>query len=81
MYGPEDPRPVNQSAADNLPGSSKKRLPFATTAEIRAFLTDLKMRPYRQRQILCRMLRRAASQATTADSVVDPVVSHPTTAT
>ena len=52
----------------------------ATTEEIRAFLSDLKMRPRSQRQVLCRMIRRAAAYASPKDSEVNPAVTHHTTA-
>ena len=41
-----------------------------STAEIRAFLTSLKMRPVTEREFLCRLLKRAAARARTMDSAV-----------
>jgi len=41
-----------------------------STAEIRAFLSSLKMRPWTEREFMCRLLKRAAAQASTTDSAV-----------
>jgi hypothetical protein len=41
-----------------------------STADIRAFLTGLKMRPWTEREFLCRLLKRAAAQASTTGSAV-----------
>lgn len=57
-----------------------RRHRYSSTAEIRAFLCDLKMRPHSQRQVLCRLLHRAAAHASTKDSVVNPAMTHHTTA-
>ena len=64
-------------------GSSQKRKNapgYSSTTEIRAFLRDWKTRPQKQRELLCRMLRRAALYASTKDSAVSPAVTHHTTA-
>ena len=39
-------------------------------------LSDLSLRPFSQREFLCRLLKRTAAQAATKDSVVGPVESH-----
>ena len=39
-------------------------------AEIRAFLSSLKVLPSAEREFLCRLLKRAAAQASTTDSAV-----------
>jgi hypothetical protein len=38
--------------------------------DIRTFLIDLRMRPATEREFLCRLLKRAAQQASTTDSAV-----------
>jgi len=78
MSATKDQRPERKSATgDSLP---KDPLCGYSTVEIRAFLSDWKTRPQRQRELLCRMLRRAAVYASNKDSAVDPAVTHHTTA-
>jgi len=55
-----------------------KCLSFASTDEVRALLSDLSTRSSSQREFFCRLLKRAASQAISKDSVVDPADSHHT---
>jgi len=78
MYGPNDSRADSKIARNSCAVETRKRLRTASTSDIRAFLCDLKMRPQSQRRLLCRLLRRAAAQARTTDSAVDPVEAHPT---
>ena len=80
MVTPNDPRSRLQFSSFGLAEENLSRLRFATTTDIRSALRDLKMRPYCQRRLLCRLLRRAAGQANRTVSVVPPVESHPTTA-
>jgi len=78
MSATKDQSPEMKSATG---GSLPKNPPrYYTTAEIRAFLSDWKTRPQRQRELLCRLLRRAAVFASTKDSAIDPAVTHHTTA-
>jgi hypothetical protein len=79
MVTPNDPRSRLQFSSFGVAGEEWNRWRFATTTDMRAALRDLKMRPYSQRRLLCRLLRRAASQANRTVSVVPPVESHPTT--
>jgi len=53
---------------------------YRPTTEIRALLCDLKVRPHDQRQVLCRLLRRAAPYASSKDFAANPAVTHHTTA-
>ncbi len=79
MVTPNDPRSRMQFLSFGVAGEELNRLRFATTSDIRAALSDLRMRPYSQRRLLCRLLRRAAAQANRTISVVPPVETHPTT--
>ncbi|HUL34250.1 MAG TPA: hypothetical protein VL128_10235 [Candidatus Eisenbacteria bacterium] len=77
----------NQFQIPEQPGADIAAVPetnnarFATSAEVRAALTQLTLRPHGQRMVLCRLLRRAAAQASATISVVHPAVSHHTTPT
>jgi hypothetical protein len=79
MVTPNDPRNRMQFSSYGVAGEGLSQLGFATATDIRAALLDLKLRPYSQRRLLCRLLRRAAAQANGTVSVVPPVESHPTT--
>jgi hypothetical protein len=48
----------------------------ASTAEVRAFLSELKTLPRSHRKLLCKLLRRAAAAAPGKVSVVRPVDPH-----
>ena len=78
MYGPNDSRTDNTTVRVRCAVETGKCLRGATTADIRAFLCDLKMRPQSQRRLLCRLLRLAAAHASTTDSAVHPVEAHHT---
>ena len=80
MSAPNDPSPETPVATGGNLNEGTKPLRYSSTAEIRAFLSNLKMRPHSQRKVLCRMLRRAAVYASSKDSAVNPAVSHHTTA-
>jgi hypothetical protein len=80
MLAPKDLSPEARVARASVLIRSNNHLHSASTHQIRAFLSDLKTRPQRQRELLCRLLRRAAVDASTKDSVVDPTVAHHTTA-
>ena len=76
MYGPmqaqEKTNPKN-SRSDAL-----ARIDFRNpnTAEVRAFLSELKTLPRSHRKLLCKLLRRAAAAAPGKVSVVRPVDPH-----
>ncbi len=52
--------------------SPKKKVRHAKTADIRAFLTDLKNRPASQREFLRKLLKSAAAHSSCKVSVVRP---------
>ena len=70
MYGPM------QAQAKTIPQISRSgalaRIDFRnpTTAEVRAFLSELKTLPRSHRRLLCKLLRRAAANAPGKVSVV-----------
>ncbi len=76
MYGSNDSRNDNKMVRVHCAVETTTSLRSASTADIRASLCDLKMRPESQRRLLCRLLRRAAAQASTTDSAVHPVEAH-----
>ena len=53
-------------------------LSFASTDEVRALLSDLSTRSSSQREFFYTLLKRAAAQAISTDSVIDPADSHHT---
>jgi len=55
-----------------------KCLSFASTDEVRTLLSDLSTRSTNQREFFYRLLKRAAAQAISTDSVVDPADAHHT---
>jgi hypothetical protein len=76
MYGATETSSFSEATPASYSTEFKRNLRHASTSDIRAFLCDLKMRPQTQRRLLCRMLRRAAAQASTTDSAVHLVESH-----
>lgn len=80
MSAPKNQRSETKPATGSSSNKSTKQLRCNSKAEIRAFLSDLKMRPHSQRKVLCRMLRRAAVYASTKDSAINPAVTHHATA-
>jgi hypothetical protein len=70
MYGPI---PVQSGTQPSIPGTGgtlKKYLRNASTADIRAFLSELKTLPHNHRRLLCKLLKRAAANAPGKVSVV-----------
>jgi len=70
MYGP-----MQAQAKTNPPASRSgalARIDFcnASTAEVRAYLSELKTLPRSHRKLLCKLLRRAAASAPGKVSVV-----------
>ena len=55
-----------------------KCLSFASTDEVRALLSDLNTRSPSEREFFYKLLKRAATQAISKDSVVDPADTHHT---
>lgn len=55
---------------------TRKRLRHSSTADVRAMLSDLSARPPSQREYLCKLLKRAATRASTKDFVVQPADTH-----
>ena len=76
MYGPTQAQSGTQPSIPRIGASPKRNFRKATTAEVRAFLSDLKTLPHSHRRLLCRLLRRAAAQATGKVSVVHPADPH-----
>jgi hypothetical protein len=56
---------------------SSRTLRMTSTKEVRAFLSDLNLRPLSQREFLCRLLKSAAAvHAAAKDSAVYPADTH-----
>jgi hypothetical protein len=68
----KNPASINQAK------QTRKNLRHASTADVRALLSDLRKRPLSQREFLRRLLKRAADQAATTDSAVQPAETHHT---
>ena len=68
----------SESKRQVIEREDNKCLSFASTDEVRALLTDLSTRTPSQREFFYKLLKRAAAQATSTDSVVDPADTHPT---
>lgn len=74
-----DQTPSNTNTpSDNQAKETRKTFRHASTADVRALLSDLSKRPLSQREFLCKLLKRAAAQAATTDSAVLPAETHPT---
>jgi len=69
---------IPKTTAPKTTGTPKKSLRKASTADIRAFLSELKTLPHSQRRLLCKMLRRAAAHAPRKVSVVRLADPHQT---
>ena len=78
MYGPTQAQSRTQTSMPRTEGTPRKSLSKASTADIRAFLSELKTLPHSQRKLLCKLLKRAAATAPRKVSVVRPAVSHQT---
>ena len=72
MYGPIQAKSRTQTS------TPKVNLQNASTADIRAFLSELKTLPHSHRKLLCKLLKRAAATAPRKVSVVRPADAHPT---
>jgi hypothetical protein len=80
MKVPEKPKSSTNSESKRLRRELEKTrcLSFASTDEVRALLRDLSTRSPSQREFFYRLLKRAAAQAISTDSVVDPADPHQT---
>ena len=78
MYGPVRAQSRTQLSLPKAGGTPRKSLHNASTADIRAFLSELRTLPHSQRRLLCKLLRRAAAQTPGKVSVVQPADPHPT---
>jgi len=70
MYPPNRLQSRVRPAFPGTAGRAKNNLRNATTSDIRAFLSELKMLPHSHRRLLCKLLRRAAAHAPGKVSVV-----------
>jgi hypothetical protein len=78
MYGPIEVQSRNQASIPGTGRTPKRSLRKASTADIRAFLSELKTLPHSHRKLLCKMLRRAAAHASRKASVVRLADPHQT---
>jgi hypothetical protein len=78
MYGPIEVQSRTQLSVPRTGGLARISFRKASTADIRALLSDLKTLPQGHRRLLCKLLRRAAAHAPRKVSVVRPADSHPT---
>ena len=78
MYGPIEVQSRNQLTIPETGKAPKRSLRKASTADIRAFLSELKTLPHSHRKLLCKMLRRAAAHAPRKVSVVRLADPHQT---
>ena len=70
MYGPIRVQSGTQRSIPRTGRMLKKHLRNASTAEIRAFLSELRTLPHSHRRLLCKLLKRAAPSAPGKVSVV-----------
>jgi hypothetical protein len=76
MYGPNPVQSRIRPAFPGTAGTAKRNFRNATTSDIRAYLSELKMLPHSYRRLLCKLLRRAAAHAPRMASVVRLADSH-----
>jgi len=76
MQASHEPQSNTNATSGTRTLELKRSFRLTSTADARAMLSDLSLRPLSQREFLCRLLKRAAAQAATKDSVVGPVESH-----
>jgi hypothetical protein len=77
MYGPIQAQSRTQSEFPRSGALARINFRKASTAEVRAYLSELKMLPCSQRRLLCRLLRRAAALEISKVSVVPLADPHP----
>ena len=78
MYGPIQMQSTTQPSFPRTGGLARINFRKASTADIRALLSDLKTLPQGHRRLLCKLLRRAAATVPPKVSVVRPSDPHPT---
>ena len=78
MFGPTQAQSRTETSMPRTGGTPKKSFSKASTADIRALLSELKTLPDNQRKLLCKLLKRAAATAPRKVSVVRLAVSHQT---
>jgi hypothetical protein len=76
MYGPIQEQTRSQSKFPNSGALARINFRKASTAEVRAYLSELKTLPCTQRRLLCRLLKRAAALGTPKVSVVPLADAH-----
>jgi uncharacterized protein (DUF1800 family) len=77
MYGPIHEQARTQPQFSRSGVLSRINFRQAGTADVRALLSELKELPYGHRWLLCKLLKRVASQAPGKASVVHLADSHP----
>ena len=70
MYGPMQAQAKTDPQISGSGALARIDFRNASTAEVRAYLSELKTLPRSQRRLLCRLLRRAAANAPGKVSVV-----------
>jgi hypothetical protein len=70
MYGPTQAQTKRQPQISRSGVFARINFRKASTADIRAFLSELKTLPHSHRRLLCKLLRRAAMNAPGKVSVV-----------
>lgn len=70
MYGPMQAQSKTDSQMPRSGALARIDFRNASTAEVRAYLSELKTLPRSHRKLLCRLLRRAAANAPGKVSVV-----------
>jgi hypothetical protein len=78
MYGPTQAQSRRQKQISRSGVLARINFRKASTADIRAFLSELKTLPHSHRRLLCKLLRRAAAHAPRKVSVVRLADPHQT---
>ena len=77
MHGPIQAQSRTQPPTARSGALARINLSQASTADVRAFLSELKTLPHSHRRVLCKLLRRAAAQGTGKVSAVHLADTHP----
>jgi hypothetical protein len=78
MYGPiQTQSTIHQPEFPRNGALARINFRKASTNDVRAFLSELKILPHSHRRLLCKLLRRAAAQAPGKVSVVHLADPHP----
>lgn len=79
MYAVIEPTERKKPATQKTPTAANRNPRYPRTAEIRALLSDLKLRPRSHREFICKLLKSAAAHSARKVSVVRHATpSHPT---